>query len=75
VRIATLRSLGSPFAAPTASVTLLSAHGDIVIERVEGALSLLTLGRRTVSVPETSTPIAPPLPATRALTVAGFGPQ
>jgi hypothetical protein len=75
VTIATLRLLQAPSVAPTTTVTIMSAHGDIVIERIEGSLSLLALGRRVISVPETRTPHSPPLPPVRAPSVTGFVPR
>lgn len=75
VKISTLQLLQSPGVAPTAAVTVLSAHGDIVIERIQGKLSLLALGRRSIAVPPTSTPNSPLLPPARVISISGFGPR
>jgi hypothetical protein len=75
IRISTLGLVKSPLAVPSAQVTIISAHGDVVIERIDGALSLLVLGRRIIAVPETNTPNSAQLPATRFTSIAGFEPQ
>ncbi len=61
--------------APNASVTVISAHGDIVIERIAGGIKLLALGRRALSVPRTQPPDSPPLPPLRKLSVSGIAPK
>ncbi len=75
LKIPTLKFLPSRHTAPTAAVTVLSAHGDIFIEQIDGAVSLLAIGRRAIAVPLTNSPNSPPLPPMRAYSVAGFGPQ
>jgi len=74
VSISVLRLLETPTAAPICTVTVLSAHGDIIIERIEGALSLLALGRRAISVPEANAPASPLLPPVRAPSISGVVP-
>jgi hypothetical protein len=54
-----------------ADLTILSAHGDIIVEKIVGNISLLALGRRAISVVPTSAPISPPIPKMRAVSVAG----
>jgi hypothetical protein len=68
VRIALLRL----HEAVHADLTILSAHGDIFVEKIEGDISLLALGRRAISVIPTSAPTHPPLPKARAVSVAGI---
>jgi hypothetical protein len=53
LRIATLRTTSSERIA----VTLLSAHGDIVVGQTVGAISVLSIGRQLLAVPPT-----PPAP-------------
>gem|GEM_PF-2322079 len=55
-----------------AKVTVVSAHGDIVIGLLEGALALTALGRRAISVPPTTPASSPLLPPSRGASVAGF---
>lgn len=43
-----------------ARVTIVSAHGSIVVQKTSGNVSLLTLGRALISVPPT--PFLPPFP-------------
>ncbi|MFN4896357.1 MAG: hypothetical protein ACK5GN_10900 [Pseudomonadota bacterium] len=68
IKIPTLRLHSSA----AAEVTIISAHGDIVIERIDGALALLALGRRVLSTPPSARPVTPPLPDIRQSSVAGI---
>lgn len=61
--------------AASASVTIMSAHGDIVVERVAGPLKLQALGRRALSVPKTLPPDSPPLPPLRRALISGMVPK
>jgi hypothetical protein len=61
--------------APHASVTVISAHGDIVIKEIAGAIKILALGRRVLSVPRTLPPESPPLPPLRHASVSGVIPK
>jgi hypothetical protein len=53
-------------------VTIVSAHGDIAVGRLEGALSLTALGRRSISVPPSLPSNSPLLPPSRRASIAGF---
>jgi len=62
--------------AALAAVTILSAHGDINIGRIEGAIRLTTLGRRAISTPQTApSTTSPPLPPLRGRSIAGMIPR
>lgn len=58
-----------------ASVTVISAHGDIVIQKLAGSIKILALGRRVLSVPRTLPPESPPLPPLRHASVSGVIPK
>lgn len=68
LRIATLRSdSGAP-----SSVTLLSAHGDVTLDRVIGPLSVVGIGRGRLVVPPTQSAAHYPLPGVRPVRISGI---
>lgn len=56
----------------TTRVSVVSAHGDIVIGQIEGPLTLTALGRRALSVPPGAVSNPPLLPPSRGASIAGF---
>jgi hypothetical protein len=57
------------------SVTIISAHGDIVVGNVSGPVSLLTLGRNLLSAPPTLPSGAYPLPPFTQSVISGIKPS
>ena len=54
------------------SVTLLSAHGDIVLNSVIGSISILRIGRQQISGPTTAPAVNYPLPPFRQRGTSGI---
>jgi hypothetical protein len=57
------------------SVTIISAHGDIVVGNVSGPVSLLTLGRNLLSAPPTLPSSTYPLPPFTQSIISGIKPS
>lgn len=54
------------------SVTLLSAHGDIVLNSIIGSVSVLRIGRQQISAPVTAPAVNYPLPPFRQRGMSGM---